>query len=123
MTDLDAQLELVHFRDTDHLNINIRVELAAVERIADKVGHLLLQQIDILKRSVEVAEDGDLLPHSLASGDVLNPQTVQDDVGNLHRFSVGDALEDGVKQGNVFDSQLFRDDVDAIADIVWVLNE
>jgi len=99
------------------------MELATIGSFVNKGRHLLLQEIDVLEWSIECAKDRDLFSHRLAPGNVLHPQGVQDNVWNLHRLSVGDALEDGVEQGNVLNSQLLRRNVNAITDIVGVLNE
>lgn len=117
------ELELVHFRDADDLDVHIRVKVATIDRIPNEFDHLQFQCIDVFKRCAEVAEYRDLLSHSLASSDVLDPQVVHDNVGDLHGLSIGHALEDGVEKGDVFDCELLGCDVDTVANVIRVLSE
>jgi len=84
-----------------------------------------------------------LLLHSFASGDVLNPHGIKDDVWNLDgsaryhtdkvlghsyldQLHAVDALENCVKKGDLFDYErlLLRTIyIDAIADIVWMFDK
>jgi hypothetical protein len=123
VTDLDPKLKLVHFRNADNLNVGFRVEVAAIVGIPEEALYLQFQKVDVLERSSKVAEDRDLLPHGLASGNVFNPQSVQDNVGNLDGFSVGNSLEYGVKKRDVLDGEHLGGNIYAITDIVRVFSE
>jgi hypothetical protein len=57
VANFDLKLKLVHFCDADHLNVCIRMEVAAVGRVPEEVLHLQLQKVDILERCIECAED------------------------------------------------------------------
>jgi len=59
----------------------------------------------------------------LAAADVFDPDGVEDYIGNLYTAAILNAFEDGEEQGDVLDSELVGCDVDAVADIVWVLDE
>lgn len=93
MSNLHPQFKLVHLGNTDDLNFNVGMEIAAVSWILNEELKFLFQGIDIVESSVKVDEQVDLFPHILAASDVLYPQVVQDDVGNLNHLSVLDALE------------------------------
>jgi hypothetical protein len=123
MTDLHAELELVHLGNTNNLYLDLGVKIAAVDGIPNKGEKLLLQCIDILERCVPGGKDGDLLPHGRAASDVLDPEVVEDDVGGLGDFAVVNTLKDGIKEGNVLYSKLVRANVDAVTNIVRVLDE
>ncbi len=83
MSNLDAKLQLVHLRNAYDVDVKVRVEVAVISRVQNESYHLLLEQVDIFKGGIEGAEHGYLLSHGLASSDVLDPECVQDNVGNL----------------------------------------
>ena len=87
MTDLDLKFEFVHFRDTNDLDIDVRLEISAVILIPDEVLHLRSEQLDISKGGSKVRSDRHLLAHSVGASDILDPDGVENNVGNL-----GDAV-------------------------------
>jgi hypothetical protein len=43
MTNLDTKLKLVHLSNANNLDVDIRVELAGVDRVANEAHHLQLK--------------------------------------------------------------------------------
>jgi hypothetical protein len=123
MTNFNAELQFVHLSNANNLDLNLRMEVTAVERVANKGEQLLLQSINIFKRCVPGGEDRHLLPHSLASGNVLNPQVVKDNVGCLNDFTVINTLEDGVEKGDVLHGEQVSANVDAVSNVVRMFDE
>jgi hypothetical protein len=118
-----AQLKLVHFSNANDLNFEFRVEVTVVQRIVNKVEHLLFESVDVLKGRIKGDENGNLFPHGFTASDVLHPQVVQDNVGSLNNLAIGYALEDGVQQRNVLDGELIGADIDAVANVVRMFDE
>jgi hypothetical protein len=123
VADFNTKFKLVHLCDADNLDVGIRMEVAVVRGVSEEALHLQLQEVDVLERSVESAEDRNLLPHGLASRNVFNPQGVQNNIGNLDRLSVGDALEHGVEKCNVLHGEHLGGDVDTVTDVVRVFGK
>jgi hypothetical protein len=126
MADLDFELQFVHVADSGSLEDDFRLEIARVIRMANKCFHLASQKFNIFERSVERDVHIELLFHGLGAGDVFDPQVVEDYVGHLYHFHGIDAFEDCEEEGDLFDDEVFlgwADDVDAIADVVGMLDE
>ena len=75
------------------------------------------------KVRVEADKHRKLLANGLAARDVVDPQLVQHDVGDLHRLAVLDVLEDGVEQRDALDHEALLGDVDAVANVERVLDK
>jgi hypothetical protein len=120
----DAKFHLVHFGDAEDFDVNVWLEVARILWVNDKACHFVLQSLDICDASFKVAEDGNLFAHSFAAGDVLNPETVENNVWDLDNFPVLDTLEDGEEKGDVFDGELVvGHQVYTIANVVRMLDE
>ena len=68
----------------------------------------------------------DELLHGLAPGNVLNPQIVKNDIGNLDGLHPVDADEHGIEEGNPLHNQLLTrgaSDIDTITHVVRVFDE
>jgi hypothetical protein len=67
-----------------------------------------------------------LLFHCFASGDVLDPESVEDDVWDLNHFHCVDAFEYCEEEGDLLYDEVFlcgAYNVDAVADVVGVFDE
>ena len=124
----DANLkgQLVQVADAADADGDVGLEVAVVLGRSDEFLHLLAQQLDVLERGIERHVDIDDFAHGLAPGNVLDPEVVQGDVGHLDDLVLVDAGEDGVQEGDPLDNELLllgAHDVDAVADVVGVLDE
>jgi hypothetical protein len=81
--DGDRQGELVEVADTGDTNVEVGLEVARVIRMADEFLHLQAKELDIFERRIVGDVQVDALKHSLATGDVVDPKIVQDNVGDL----------------------------------------
>ena len=71
------------------------------------------------------AENGEseLFLHGAAAGVVVDPVRVVEGVRDLDRAIGADAAEDGVQQRDLVDDEVVLVDLDAVADVVRVLDE
>jgi len=68
----------------------------------------------------------ELLAHSLTPRNVLHPQSIEYDIRYLHRSSAVCAArssEHRKEQADMLNHKLFRSEIDAVANVVWVLYE
>lgn len=123
VSDLDSQVQLLEIPNTDQLNIHIVLEVTLVFRCLNKLLQLSTQSQDIrIARSRGNAEVV-LLLHRLAARDVLDPQSVGDIMRNLHCLVGIDTAEDRIHKRDAFDNERNIANIDAITDIVRVLDE
>lgn len=94
--------------------------------MSDELLHLQAQEFDVFKRGVERDIDVDDFLHSLTPRDVLDPEVVKDNVGDLHDLHLINAVEDSVEQRDPLYSQLLllgTHDVDTVANIEGMLDK
>jgi hypothetical protein len=122
---LDGNLEVkfVQVANATNSNGQIWLKVARVFGRADKLLHLLAQQLDVFEGSVVRDVKVDDFLHCLAPGHILDPKIIQDDVGYLNDLHFVNAGEDGVEKRDFVDGKLGAGDVDAVADVVGMLDE
>ena len=80
--------------------------------VSHKIDHLLFEQFDVLEGGIKVDKDVHELTHGFAARDVIDPQGVENNVGDLGLLVVLDSSEYRVEQGdfvnNIFDHHRCR---------------
>jgi hypothetical protein len=123
VSDGDKELELVEVTHTSDANAEIGLEVASILGRTNKLLHLETQKFDVLECSVEGNIDLNSLMHSLATGDIFDPDVVELNVGDLNSLHGVEAVENRVQEGDLVDNHLGTSNVDAVTNIVRVLDE
>lgn len=122
MPNLHPQFHFIHLPDPNNLNVHIALEIATVILFQNKFLHFEFEELDIFECGPEIDGEGELFFHCFGAGDVFDPAGVEDDVGHLGDFVVVDVFEDGEEEGDAVDEEAGGVDVDAVADVVGVLD-
>lgn len=126
MSDFDLELQFIHVADAGSFEDDIWLEIAGVVWMADESFHFLAKEVDVFEGRVERDENVELLFHGFGTSDVFDPESVEDDVGDLDHFHAINAFEYCEEEGDLFDDEeLFfgTDDVDSVTHVVGVLDK
>lgn len=123
VSNFDSEVQLLEIPNTDQLNVHIILEVALVLGCLNELLQLSTQSQNIgIARSRGDAEVV-LLLHRLATRDILDPQGVGDVVRDLHCLVGIDTAEDRIHERDAFDNERNIANINAVTDIVRVLDE
>ena len=124
MSDVDVQLQSVHvIAYADDFDVDVGLEVPAVFFIADEGLHFLAQGLHVGQGGAEVDAHGELLVHGVGAGEVVDPEGVEDGVGDLRDAVVCYASEDGEEEGDALDHERPVVDVYTITDVERMFDE
>jgi hypothetical protein len=123
VSDLDPEIQLFQVAQADQLDIQIILEVALVLGSLDELLELSPESEDVFVSSGSTDAEVVLLLHGLTARYVLDPEGVCDVVRDLHGFVRVDAAEDRVHERDSLNNERYVFDIDAVTDIVGVLDE
>lgn len=123
MTDFDPELKLVHAANSNNFDVNIRLEITGVALIPNKVLHFPLQQLNVREGGSEVDGQRDALMHSIRTGEIVDPQCVENTIWTLSDPMIVYASENCEQKRDPLDDKVFLVDCDTVTNIEWMLHE
>jgi hypothetical protein len=123
LADFHAEMQLLQVANRSNLDVDSRLVIALVKGLENKLLEFGLQVLQLKVLGLWTYSEVILLFHRFASGYIVHPLGIVDNVRNLHRPASVDLSKDGKKKGDVLDHKLDFVNIDTISNIIRVLNE